>query len=1352
ALKVKAENLSLREMLQKYEKYQAGLEELEEQQKRDKEFLHDLAGKLVELEKENETLRSKLGSATPRNNMDLEDIDFSKIEGIDDIMQESPPKVRDSDRRFSSDIKSLLQRVTKSRQAEYRRLSGNFGNTNSSSAEGAGQGARCSTGMSTPVRKDQRPSLNAEDSSAGINLSESIFAHTNMHSDDSVEMTLLKRDVDRLKDENSVLMEEKLTLEKDFSDAQFQLMAMEKYLEQATNQAEQLGSELQSSRHALSTLEQDAGQKIMDLNREMQEQVELMKEMRQASVQLEEEMERLRENHREIEQQLKLTVKDLDESRQRLIENQKEYDHQVEINMRRINEFQDKETRWETAKAELQKTKEMLENQLEQEKSRMTNSRSELEKEHRKLLDDCEQLNLQKNRLQGAYASLEKELEALRESNVKATEEYHSKLQQQVSQHDTALKAEKTQKSALESELRTVQDNLAKLKLRFEEVNKLLETKLNEAGQTLQEREKQLEDQVKALELKKAQELEECESKLRLEREGALNTLRETLVEAHMKELQKLESEAMEQARLLEEAKSSLAESIANAEKALISKKEVDEELAAIKEKYDALGLDAEKLKLDKSRLKSQMESLASKCKTLETTLDEQKQELTKLTIKLQQERLEKDRLEITRNELREKVSEMARKIGESEQKLAQARDETRNVEIEYRTVQDELEHQLSKARNELVVKTSENQLNEEYKRKFRELRAQFADLGPTVTERQQQGFHERELKRTMEMEKMREEINQAQTRSTQLEANLALAQEMNEQLHEDAKASTAKIAEEMEKRLKDVEIQRQSAEREVEQALETVQQKTAQLQALEEQVIIQKDKILMLEEELKEEHARVERLEETLNGGKALQEEKEANEKELLVQETRQKLKEEQLMAQRQLLIKMREEQQALIKQQLERRDKTRALFEGLATENGKLMEQVRDLGLVNENMMRHQNPKQKLQYHVKIKQENNELRIENQRLMFKAIELEERLGNKENVESLRKQVHEMHGVTPYQSTLETSIGSDGMGMEMVKGLHDDMPIHRSPSRSPTLSSETGSTALSARGSDDLKENKKHMQQTRIKSQPPSAIFGQKRKAAMNDHSSGINLNISRKRPVVPPPPQRSVSSTSSTASGSSVETSIEMPMGPRARAKAAADAALAAAKQGRKQIMSSSRQPTPIRQTTPTNATSASTSRSAGPKPVSRVTTSSTTTSASRTSGKDDLLRGARSGGAVMKPTLGTKSSNPPIIGSASAQRALVREARLAKAALAPAFPSTKPATASQAAVNNKKTGIQQSPSPPPLPFQSKTQGQPQIGSSSPQMSPIPTQEESASSKSPSSPLQLSPPSTATADTAPA
>lgn len=68
--------------------------------------------------------------------------------------------------------------------------------------------------------------------------------------------------------------------------------------------------------------------------------------------------------------------------------------------------------------------------------------------------------------------------------------------------------------------------------------------------------------------------------------------------------------------------------------------------------------------------------------------------------------------------------------------------------------------------------------------------------------EQQQQGFHERELKRIMELEKMREEVNHVQTRSAQLEANLALAQEMNEQLLEDSKAGTAKIAEEMEKRL----------------------------------------------------------------------------------------------------------------------------------------------------------------------------------------------------------------------------------------------------------------------------------------------------------------------------------------------------------------------------------------------------------------------------------------------------------------------------------------------------------------------------------------------------------------------
>ena len=644
---------------------------------------------------------------------------------------------------------------------------------------------------------------------------------------------------------------------------------------------------------------------------------------------------------------------------------------------------------------------------------------------------------------------------------------------------------------------------------------------------------------------------------------------------------------------------------------------------------------------------------------------------------------------------------------------------------MEYRTVQDELEYQLSKARNDLAVKTNENMLNEEYKRKFRELRAQFADLGPAITERQQQGFHERELKRTMELEKAREELVRAQTRTVQLEANVALAQEMNEQLLNESKASTMKIAEEMEKRLQDVEVQRQSAEREVEQALETVQQKTAQLQQLEEQAIHNKERMGALEDKLNEERVKVKRLEATLLEGKALLEEQEASEKELLIQETKRKLKEEQLLAQRQLLMKMKEEQQTLVQQQVDRRDKTRALFEGLATENGKLMEQVRDLGLVNENIMKHQNPKQKLQYHVKIKQENNELRIENQRLMFRAIELEEKLGNKENVESLRKQVWEMHGESPYQSSMDLGLDSSAevssTRMEMVKGLNEEMPIVRSNSGSPTPSSETSASSIS--GPSAPKKIAEEVSSRPVAARRDHTPVSHKRKAAPNDPSSVVSQPFSRKRQAGSVPPQSASSSetrsktgpfstvaATSLSSAASGDTAAEVPLGPRARAKAAADAALAASKFTRAQSAKPTSRPT----STPSH-------------PISRVSRApnqrapSAPPSSSKAIGNDDHLRGPRLGGAVTKPRIGTLglsstikgpnnaairrgvSVDPPAIGSASAQRALLREARLeaAKAATIAATSKKGLTDPSDSQVNTR--GASQEPSRSNLPASS-------------------------------------------------
>ncbi|KAF9550262.1 Kinesin-like protein kif15 [Mortierella hygrophila] len=1361
-LKVKAENLSLREMLTKLERYQSGLEDFEEKQKKDKEYLYNLSGKILELEHENETLRTKLGSATPKT--ENEDVDFVRIEGIDDLMQESPPKIRDADRRFSSDMKSLLQRVNKNRKAEYRRLSGNFGKPDPVLLDGDDRNVVGSplSGNSTPMSKPSGASA------LGVNLSDSLSAHSAMHSDDSVEMTLLKRDVDRLKDENSVLVDEKGVLEKDYSDAQFQLITMEKCLEQATNQAEQLGRNLQSSRHALALMEQEATAKVSDLNKEMQEQVDLMEKMRVASILVEEERDRLQETLRDVEQQYKAVNKELDDTRQRLLENQKEYDHQVEYNMKRINEFQEKESKWDETKAELSKAKDDIEKLLEQQKVEATSTRSQLEKEHQTLLENHEALGAGKSKLEDMLTALEQELSTLRAASSDASKEHEKKEQQQLQQHETALKAEQELKAALEAELKSAQDKFMTLEAEFQAVKEAMDSSMEEADKILQEREQQLEDQIKALKLMHTQDLEEHRAQAQTENQF--------LIEAHQKKLEELTADARKQDQQLCELQDSFTEAVKTGEEALEAKQTVIEEMkstkelsatlcqeseklkqekdrlaaevesmsskylemeatleeqkqalskmsqeleqeksrltsqveslssegelksaenlaleAALEEQKQALNEVSVKLQQEKSRLTSQIETISSKNLALETTLEEQKQELSKVSLELKQELWEKERLKTTRNELREKVSEMARKVGEVEQKLDQARDSNRSSEMEYRTVQDELEYQLSKARNDLAVKTNENMLNEEYKRKFRELRAQFADLGPAITERQQQGFHERELKRTMELEKAREELVRSQTRTVQLEANVALAQEMNEQLLNDSKASTLKIAEEMEKRLQDVEIQRQTAEREVEQALETVQQKTAQLQQLEEQAIHNKERMGALEEELNEERVKVERLEATLLEGKAILEEQEATEKELLIQETKRKLKEEQLLAQRQLLMKMKEEQQTLVQQQVERRDKTRALFEGLATENGKLMEQVRDLGLVNENIMKHQNPKQKLQYHVKIKQENNELRIENQRLMFRAIELEEKLGNKENVESLRKQVWEMHGESPYQSSMdlgpESNAEATSTRMEMVKGLAEEMPIVRSNSGSPSPSSETSASSISGPSAPRkvADEVSSHPVAAR-RGHAPAAAVSHKRKAAPNDPPSIVSQPFSRKRQAGSVPPQ-SVSSSetrsktgpfstvaaTSVSSAASGDTTAEVPLGPRARAKAAADAALAASKFTRAQSAKPASRPT----SNPSH-------------PISRVSRTpnqrapSAPPSSSRAVGHDDRLRGPRSGGAVTKPRMGapgpssaTKGPNnaaiqrgmsvDPAIGSASAQRALLREARL-EAAKAP------------------------------------------------------------------------------------
>lgn len=921
--------------------------------------------------------------------------------------------------------------------------------------------------------------------------------------------------------------------------------------------------------------------------------------------------------------------------------------------------------------------------------------------------------------LQEREQQLEEQIKALKQMHTQDLEEHRAQSQAEnqslIKAHQNKLEELAADAQKQDQQLRELQDSLAEAVKAGEEALEAKQTVIEEMKSTkkLYTSLCQESDEHKQEKDSLAAEVESMSSKC-LEMEATLEEQKQALGRIS----QELEQE---KSRLTSQVESLSSEGESMSAKNLALE-------AALEEQKQALSKASVELQQEKSRLKSQIETISSKNLALETTLEEQKQELSKVSVELKQELWEKARLETTRNELREKVSEMARKVGEAEQKLDQARDNNRTLEMEYRTVQDELEYQLSKARNDLAVKTSENMLNEEYKRKFRELRAQFADLGPAITERQQQGFHERELKRTMELEKAREELVRSQTRTVQLEANVALAQEMNEQLLNESKASTLKIAEEMEKRLRDVEVQRQIAEREVEQALETVQQKTAQLQQLEEQAVHNKERMGALEEELSEERVKVERLEATLLEGKALLEEQEANEKELLIQETKRKLKEEQLLAQRQLLIKMKEEQQTLVQQQVERRDKTRALFEGLATENGKLMEQVRDLGLVNENIMKHQNPKQKLQYHVKIKQENNELRIENQRLMFRAIELEEKLGNKENVESLRKQVWEMHGESPYQSSMDLGLDSSAEAtsarMEMVKGLNEEMPIVRSDSGSPTPSSETSVSSISGPSAPrKIAEGVSSHPVAARRDHPPTAAMSQKRKAAPNDPPSVVSQTFSRKRQAGSVPPQSVTSSetrsktgpfsavaATSVSSAASGDTTAEAPLGPRARAKAAADAALAASKFTRAQSAKPASRPT----SNPSH-------------PISRVSRTpnqrapSAPPSSSRAVGHDDHLRGPRSGGAVTKPRMGTPglssatkgpnnaavrrgmSADHPPIGSASAQRALLREARL-EAAKTPAITAISRkglADPSDSQVNTR--GASQEPSRSNLPASS-------------------------------------------------
>lgn len=468
-------------MLQKYEKYQAGLEEQEEVQKKDKEYFHNLSSKIVEQEEglealrlEIQTLRACHGTVTP---FDItEDIDFPKIEGIDDLMQESPPKVQDGYRRFSSDVKSLFQRVTKSRQAEYRRLSGNLGlGKPGQSLLDSDIEAKAPSSGSTVRSRRSGPWLDEIEmggsGGSGENLSDSISAKSTMHSDDTVEMTLLKRDIDRLKDENSVLAEDKIKIEEEVADKEFQLMTMEKCLEEATSQAELYGQQLQESQANYAAL--DA--KVVQLCKEQGEHMELMETMRQESlqqeqnmvqqqqalIQNEQELSRVRQSMQEVEQQLQTKTRDLEsrtrdleESRQRVVDIQKQYDAQVESNMKRIKDFQERESGWDETKAELVKTKEVL----EQERIKSQGAREDLEKAFQQLQQEFDDLREDKQRLEEAEAVLKKSHEDMLAQEQK-TVESHSKVSAELQQLQQELVVKHTPRFAFEL-AQWVQDDL----------------------------------------------------------------------------------------------------------------------------------------------------------------------------------------------------------------------------------------------------------------------------------------------------------------------------------------------------------------------------------------------------------------------------------------------------------------------------------------------------------------------------------------------------------------------------------------------------------------------------------------------------------------------------------------------------------------------------------------------------------------------------------------------------------------------------------------------------------------------------------------------------------------------------
>ncbi|KAG0229051.1 Kinesin-like protein kif15 [Actinomortierella wolfii] len=1228
-LKLRAENLALRDLLRKYERLQEKLEEHEEADKKEKEYQMNLSQHLVAVEQENMALRERLAKELDEDNFKF------KLADEDNIMQESPPNFRsgsdvgmmgrissssttpDNSRRFSSDTKSLLQRVAQSRKEELRRISGSLKNSSGGSGLGQSTGDALSdlTLETTPLswKETTTQSSPMGGGAGGENLSESLLADSLMRSEDTVEMTLLKRDMDRLKDENAMLLDEKKELESELSAAGFQLLTLEKSLEEVTRQAEEFARNLQEAQQRTQEQvqqQQQAQKEVSDqivenLKKDLQEHTRLMEEMQQVSLVMEEERSQLREKLQETEEK---------------VAHQKQ---ELEAHAKKIQEMQQ--------------------------------ASSVAEAESMTLRVELETAN-EKTRF------LQEEIQTLQQASLRH-----------------------------EEEVKTLRNQLHEAKDQARQVERTMEAAQQQAAQALDELKQQLAAKENSI-----AELREQQEKLRKEAEQTEQDLTKQLEEHRANSA----SSDAELQKRLSELQTSLDDQRQQAIELQSSSAQVTERLEQLQASHTSLTQEHEQTVQEKAALESKVEDLTGTNGQLVAQLEEAKLELQRTNLALQQADWDKRSFESIKRELRDKCHELQRKLAEAEHRLEVVRDEHRAAEAETRALQEELEHQLNKTQAELAVKVQENLHLEAYRKRFRELRAQFEGLGQTaLSERQRQeaSFQERDLQRVMELEKMKEALEQHRVKQSQLEASLALAQEVNEQaqtLHEqvleETKAGTRKIAEEMEKKLMELEAQRHEAEKQVEQLLEKEHRQTLEIQSVEEECLHLKEKVQEAEQRLQEERSRCEKIERELEEARKTMAATAANAESHSVAaparpegETaddssfrlsiydstgqaavtddeamkRQQLK-EQLETQRQLLLRMKQEQQALIRQQqIEQREKTMALFEGLATENSKLMEQVRDLGLVNERMMKHQNPKQKLQYHVKIKQENNELRIENQRLMFRAIELEERLGNKENVESLRKQVWAVHGSdTPIFARLKLNETFDNE----TESVAEDNHIRSQQQQGSDVTRETADAGAAAR------------EPLRSKSTPAAVSAA----------------TASRKRPssvVAHAPPstrQRKLSSASSSSvmgdrsssPASSNASSLEAAPGSqekgsaRARAKAAADAALAlkqAAGRGGSVASSVASRVTAARAEVKKRIITQST-------PILSSDSRRQPQHTERTGSQpEQSLRAVRSnvgGSQLSKAARGSATAsvkNSGGIGSASAQRAIIREARRQAAA---------------------------------------------------------------------------------------